>query len=366
MSRENLIAILDNTVDSIITIDEKGAILAFNKASEQTFGHRKEEVLGKNINILMPEPFRSHHDTYMQNYLSTGQKKIIGIGRELLAKRKDGSTFPIRLSVSEVFTGKQLLFTGIIRDISAQKAAEESKASHIRLEGELAAKNEYISILSHELKNPLTAIYGSLSLLNKQEGFTKKAHELVTLAFRNAERLQRLIKDVLDITKFQSGKMKLDITPVSISEIIQKATTLSKPFGDLLEVTFEHTRPAVDIIILSDYNRLIEVMMNLLSNAVKFSPRKSKVIITATSLKDTLRVTVQDFGKGIPVDFQKNIFSQFSQGPNNEARAVGGTGLGLHICKLSIEHLNGKIGFTSKENEGTTFFFELPIHKEEI
>ncbi|MCX6989685.1 MAG: PAS domain-containing sensor histidine kinase [Chlamydiae bacterium] len=366
LSHENLAAILDTTVDSIITIDKNGAILAFNKAAEQVFGFKKEEVLGKNVNILMPEPFRSQHDAYMQNYLSTRQKKIIGIGREAVAKRKDGSIFPIRLAVSEFFTGKEHLFTGILRDLTAENEAEEVLTARVRLEGELAAKNEYIAILSHELKNPLAAIYGSLSLLNKQEDFTEKTHDLVNIAFRNSERLQRIINDVLDITKFQYGKVQLDITPISILELIQEAIELSKPFGALLEVTFEYTRPSVDMTILSDYNRLIEVMMNLLSNAVKFSPQKSKVIITATALEDTVRVAVQDFGKGIPADFQKNIFSQFSQSPTNGARAVGGTGLGLHICKLIIEQLNGKISFISKENEGTTFFFELPIYKGEI
>ena len=364
LSLENLALILDSTVDSVITIDGKGIILAFNKTAEQAFGYKRKEVIGNSVNILMPEPFRSQHDTYMQNYLRTGQKKVIGIGREVEAKRKDGSTFPVRLSVSEVFTGATHLFTGIIQDLSAEKEAANVLKLCKLLEGELAAKNEYISILNHELRNPLTAIYGSLSLLNRQGGFAEKTQELVNVAFHNVERLMLIINEVLDITKVQSGKIKLDLTLVSLPAIVQESINLSKPFADQLEVELDYSKPAVDIIALSDYNRLIQVMMNLLSNAIKFSPPKGRVAVTVTVLKDIVSVSVQDFGKGIPLEFHGKIFAPFSQVTVHQPRVVGGTGLGLYICKTIIDQLNGKISFTSKENEGTTFFLELPIHKE--
>ncbi len=363
LSRENLAAILDASVDSIITSNEEGIILAFNKAAEQAFGYTKEEAIGQNVHILMPEPFYSQHDTYIQNYLRTGLKKIIGLGRDVIAQRKNGSTFPMHISVSEIFTGKEHLFTGNIRDISAQRRVEEVLKSHIRMEGEIAAKNEYISILSHELRTPLTVIYGALSLLNGHESLTKKNHELVNIAFRNAERLMQIINDVLDITKIQSGKLKLDITPISLSSLVQESIDFLKSFAEQLEIQLDYVKPSVDVIVLSDYNRLIQVMMNLLSNAIKFSIRKSKVIITITPSQDSVRVAVQDFGKGIPASFQDKIFTPFAQAPVNEARTVGGTGLGLYICKMIIDQLHGNIGFTTQENEGTTFFFVLPIHK---
>ena len=361
-SSKNLAAILETTVDTIVTINEKSIVLAFNQAAEKTFGYTKEEIIGKSVTLLMPEPFHSQHDSYVQNYIKTGIKKIIGIGREAIGKRKDGSVFPIFISVSEVFTESERLFTAIIQDLTEEKQSEEIVKSNIRLEGEIAAKNEYISILGHELRTPLTAIYGSLSLLNKQSDLLEKVHELVSIAFRNTERLLHVINEVLDVTKIQSGRIKIELAPISISPLIEEAISFSKPFAEQLDVQLVFTPPTFDITILADYDRLIQVMMNILSNAIKFSPQHAKIIITVELMESVLRVAVQDFGKGIPLTFHERIFTPFSQS-SSRARVAGGSGLGLYICKLIMEQLHGKIDYTTKENEGTTFFVEIPIYK---
>jgi len=361
LSSQNLAAILDTTVDSIITTNHNAIILAFNKAAENIFGYRKEEVIGKNVNILMTEPFRSQHDLFVQHYLRTGEKKIIGIGREVVAKRKDGSIFPIDLAVSEVKIGNDSLFTGIIRDLTVVKKTEASLDSYRNRENEIASQSEYISILSHELRTPVTAISASLSLLNGDKSISGKTHDLINIAFRNAERLAHIIDAVLDITKIQSGTAPLDLSSFSVMTLLKEAISLSKPLAALVKVELippPDTTP--DVTIRSDYNKLIQVLTNLLTNAIKFSPLEGKILVSTGTKEGRLRISIQDFGKGIPAASQDKLFRPFSQTSRGDHIKTG-SGLGLYICKLLIENLKGTIGFTTKENVGSTFFFEIPL-----
>lgn len=364
-SSANLQAILDTTVDAIITISEKACILSFNKTAEKMFGYSRQEVIGENVHILMPEPFHSQHDTYIQNYLKTGQKKIIGIGRELVAKRKDGSLFPIDLAVSEICTGSQHVFTGIIRDITERKKAEEEREKNIRMEAEMIAKNEYISILVHELRTPLTAIYSSLELLIEEKEVSFKVGEYLEIANRNAERLVRIVNDVLDVAKIQAGKLKVELGSASLMEIVNEAIVCSKPIADKTGIQLVVLWPAQDITVFTDGSRLVQVLLNLFSNAIKFSPKKGKVTITMGNTSNQAQILVQDQGKGIPEEFYAKIFTPFSQAAISSSHSFGGTGLGLHICKNIMEQLGGEITFSSKKDEGTTFCLHVPIVEKE-
>lgn len=363
LSPQNCQAILDTTVDSIVTINEDSIILAFNKNAEKTFGYSRNEVIGKNVNILMPEPYYSQHSTYVQNYLTTGQKKIIGIGREAVAKKKDGTIFPIDLAVSEVITDSNRLFTGIIRDITIKKKEEETLKLNTKLEAELKAKNEYVSIIGHELRTQLSSIYGSLRLLLNEQNLSDKMRELVSITLRSSERLNGIVNDVLDIERIRSGKLLVPKEPIELVAAIKEAIATVQPFAKQMEVTIIEENPYSQVLIFGDYNRILRVMINFLTNAMKFSPPQGKVFITVTEEKDIVRVSVHDQGKGIPKEFHEKIFTPFFQVPDSGARIVGGIGLGLYICKNIINQLGGKIGFTSKPGEGTTFYFELPIYK---
>jgi len=362
LSPQNLQAILDTTVDSIVTINEGGIVLAFNKASERMFGYQKEEVIGNNVTLLMPEPYSSEHDAYMQDYIRTGRKKIIGIGREAVAKRKDGSVFPVDLAVGEVFIGSTRLFTGIICDITARKKSDVIEKENIYLDAELKAKGEYVSMLSHELRTPITSVCGTLELLAAEENLADKVRELITIAHRNSKRLVTLINQTLDIEKIRSGRTIFEKRPFLVDLIVQEAMIAVQEIARSLDVQLVNATPSSGVQIFSDSSRVVQVLINLIHNAVKFSPAQGVVTLSIQVMGEKLRICVQDEGRGIPEEFQKEIFSPFLQIPNNNSRIAGGTGLGLYICKTMIEQLEGSIGFTSRLGEGTTFYLEFPLY----
>ncbi|MBS3904967.1 MAG: PAS domain-containing sensor histidine kinase [Simkania sp.] len=357
----NLKAILDATIDAIITINDQKQIISFNRAAERLFGFAKEEVLGKNVNIIIPEPFHNQHDGYIDHYLKTGEKKIIGIGREVIAQTKDGSILPIDLAVSEVSLNQKRFFTGIIRDIRQKKEAEIAKQKNIRMEAEAAAKNEYISILSHELRTPLTAIQGSLGLLSAEQEFSEKTKELLSIAYRNVERLGTIVKDLLDIEKLQAGKLQLESKPIPLIPLVKEAVATFRLIANKKEIVLVDETPSIDIYVFADYTRLIQVCLNLLSNAIKFSPPGEKVAISLQALQNTVRISVEDHGPGIPESLHPKLFTPFFQIVQDNTRPEG-VGLGLYTCKKIIAQFGGQIGFTANTGSGTIFYFELPIY----
>jgi signal transduction histidine kinase len=306
----------------------------------------------------MPEPFRSLHDGYVDHYLQTGEKRIIGIGREAIGQRKDGSMFPIDLAVSEVRVNRERFFTGIVRDITQKKDAEALKAQNISMEAASQAKNEYIAVLSHELKTPLTAIRGSLGLLLAENGGAEKSRKLLSIAYRSTERLEGMLKDVLDMEKLQVGKLSMEKGPVSLGPLVKEAMVAVRAAAEAKGITLIDAIPSVQVRVFVDYNRLLQVCLNLLTNAIKFSYPEGKVTVSLEVVQDKVRVSVEDRGVGIPKEFLPKLFLPFSRANQREE----GTGLGLHICKKIIEQLDGKMGVTTPKGEGSVFYFELPVY----
>ncbi|MBE0598143.1 MAG: PAS domain S-box protein, partial [Desulfuromonadales bacterium] len=203
-SDSRLMAVLDTVVDAVITIDETGIVQSFNRAAERIFGYRAGEVVGRKVNMLMPEPYHSEHDRYLHNYLTTGIRKIIGIGREVVGRRQDGSTFPMELAVSEAWVGNRRIFTGIIRDISERRQAEEERE---RLIAELEAKNaemeRFTYTVSHDLKSPLITIRGFLGLLEKDlaAGDRQRLKEDIAHIQEAVRRMQMLLDELLTLSR---------------------------------------------------------------------------------------------------------------------------------------------------------------------
>ncbi|MDH5484510.1 MAG: PAS domain S-box protein [Gammaproteobacteria bacterium] len=348
-NRDRLSSILDNMVDGLVTIDEMGLIESFNKAAEHIFGYGSDEVTGKNISMLMPQPYAQEHDGYLANFRTTGIKKIIGIGREVEGLRKDGTTFPLDLAISEVTLGDKRIFSGIIRDITDRKKMEK-------------IKNEFISTVSHELRTPLTSIRGSLGLLNGGAvgELPEQAREMLKIASNNTERLLILINDILDIQKIESGNMAFDFKPLKLTEFLEQALIDNKAYGDQYGVSFKLTQTTEHIQVFADRSRLMQVMSNLLSNAAKFSSAGDTIEITSAIHKDSVRISVTDHGPGIPLEFQPRLFEKFSQSDSSDTRQKGGTGLGLSISKLIAEQHGGRIGFISQQGIGSCFYIDLP------
>jgi len=346
---ERMSAILNNVVDGIVTIDQRGIIETFNPAAERVFGYGADEVVGHNVKCLMPEPYHSEHDGYLKNFQNSGEAKIIGIGREVIGQRKDGSTFPMELAVGDMEVGGVKMFTGIVRDISDRKQAE-------------MMKTEFISTVSHELRTPLTSIKASLGLIRTGGlgDLPQKLKRMLEIAYSNSDRLVRLINDILDIEKIAAGKMDFHIKPLELNGLLKQAIEANRGYGDKHNVGFILSASVADAMVFADHDRLMQVLANLMSNAAKFAPQGDNVDISLSHQGPGYRVSVTDRGDGIPKEFRDKIFGKFAQADSSDTRQKGGTGLGLNITKAIVEQHGGTIGFETETGKGTTFFFDLP------
>jgi PAS domain S-box-containing protein len=354
-SKKRLEAIFDNVLDGIITINEVGIIESFNKSAENIFQYNAMEVINNNVSMLMPEPYQSYHDKYMNSFIASGKKKIIGIGREVVGLRKDGSTFPMDLAVTEMQLGDKRLFTGIMRDITERVKVERMK-------------NEFISTVSHELRTPLTSISGSLALLvgGAIGELPDTFKQLIEIAYKNCERLILLVNDILDMEKINAGKMEMQMQPLKLIPLLEQAIEGNRAYGEQFKVSYLLANASPDVMIMVDMNRMLQVLANLLSNAAKFSPIGGKVWISVKQIGMHIRVEVNDNGSGIPEQFKTRIFQKFAQADSSDTRKKGGTGLGLSITKSIIENMGGSLGFDSQPNVLTTFFFEFPVWEDGV
>jgi len=342
-------AILDTVVDGIITISNKGCIETVNPAAVKTFGYSEAEMVGQNVKMLMPNPYQDEHDGYLSHHMKTGEKKVIGIGREVEGKRKDGSIFPLELAVSEMVVNGEILFTGIVRDITERKQADKMK-------------EEFISTVSHELRTPLTSIRGSIGLLTGGMAgeFNEQAQKLLNMAHNNTERLLMLINDILDISKLESGKMDFNFATVDVEDLLTQAIESNHGYAEQHNVKFVLDMNIKGAKIHGDENRLMQVLNNLMSNAAKFAPAGDEIVIAAVRNHHQIRISVTDHGSGIPKELESKIFDKFTQADSSDTRQVGGTGLGLNITKAMVEKHNGRIAFVSELGVGTTFYIDLP------
>ncbi|MGH8237842.1 MAG: response regulator, partial [Steroidobacteraceae bacterium] len=348
-----LSSILDGVVDAIVTINESGSIESWSRSAERLFGYTAAEVLRRNVRVLMPEPHSSAHDSYIRRYLQTGENRIIGQRREVEALHKDGRRIPVDLGLSEMRIGSRRLFIGVIRDLSSRQEIEQLKTG-------------FVSTVSHELRTPLTSISGSLGLLagGIAGALPAKAARLIDIAKLNCERLVRLINDILDLERAESGRLELRLAAQRLKPIVRHAIDANRAYAQTFGASIELAADSDDASVLVDRDRLIQVLTNILSNAAKFSPRGAAVSVAIRSEADSVRVTVRDRGPGIAPEFQPRVFQRFAQADSSDSRAKGGTGLGLSIAKTIMERLGGSIGFESAAGEGATFYITLPVRQE--
>lgn len=349
-SEARMKAILNASVEGIITISERGIIESVNPAATRLFGYTAEEMVGHNVNMLTPSPHKERHDGYLKRYIDTGEARIVGIGREVEVVRKDGSTIPLALSVSNVVLDNRRIFTGMLHDLTARKEADR-------------LKNEFVSTVSHELRTPLTSLYGSLKLVlaGVTGAIPEKAKKMLTIAHNNSERLNLLINDILDIQKMEAGRMTYQFQPLDVTALVKKAVEDNRGYASRLHVHLTLLEPLPQqVFVQGDEMRLCQVLANMLSNAAKFSPSEGSVEVLVERLEGRVRFSVTDHGPGIPEAFQARVFNKFAQEDSSDTRQKGGTGLGLSIAKTLVEDHHGEIGFRTQPGEGTVFFFQLP------
>lgn len=344
-------AIVDNVIDGVITITQDGEIVTFNKACERIFGYEPGEVIGHNVNILMPEPYHREHDGYLHNYHTSGHKKIIGIGREVEGKRKDGSVFPLDLSVSEVRFKDHKFFSGLVRDITQRKRAEEE----IMRSNEELERYAYVS--SHDLQEPLRMVVNFTTMLKEEysgKQMDDQADEYMRFIVDGGSRMQTLISDLL-----QYSRIRRDRSELSDIDSQQQTKLALKNLDEAIKesgasVTFE-ALPTVR----ANAIRFTSLMQNLISNAIKYraKDRAPEIRISAGEQANDWLFTVKDNGIGIKTEYQDQVFELFKR--LHGKHEYQGTGIGLTMCQKIVESFGGRIWVESAPDQGATFNFTV-------
>ena len=375
-------AIVSKAVIPIITINEERLVQSFNPASEKMFGYTAEEIIGQNIRMLMPEPYRKNHNKYVGHYLTTGKKKVIGVGREVRGRRKNGTEFPMHLSVSEAWL-KSRLFIGMVVDLSELKQAEEELREHrdnlaqlvkkrtheLETAKEAAeaanmAKSAFLANMSHEIRTPMNSVLGFIQVTLESHALSGDIRKHLETAYSSAQNLLTIINDILDVSKLESGKFTLESTCLNIPDTVKKTLkTLDSQAREkaiALDFHFDGNLPHY---YLGDPTRLRQVILNLIGNAIKFTKTGSITITVKASeqREDFLHFSVADTGIGMTAEQVANIFNPFTQADSSTARRYGGTGLGLTITRQIIELMGGRIWVESELGKGSTFHFTAQL-----
>jgi len=365
-SSSRMRSILETVVDGIITIDERGIVQTVNPAAERIFGYPASELVGSNVKMLMPEPYHGQHDGYLERYRATSEERVIGVGREVMGRRKDGSTFPLELAVSEMRLGAERHFTGVVRDITARREAERAVvAARVEAEQANAAKGMFLATMSHEIRTPLNGLLGMLELLSLSplEGEQRESLEIARDSGRG---LVRIIDDVLDHARIEAGKLEIRPEPVSVAQLLRRVQNTYYAVASSRDLALTHkVDPRISPALLVDPLRLLQILNNLVSNALKFTA-KGRVEVRAEFLHraagvESVRICVEDTGIGIAPEAQERLFQPFEQAGVVTARLYGGTGLGLSICRRLTELMGGTIEMQSKPGAGTTMSLSLTL-----
>jgi PAS domain S-box-containing protein len=393
VSQARFAGILEIADDAIISIDKHQRITLYNQGAEKIFGYSAEEIIGQPLDVLLPISSVQVHRQHVKEFgTGTAQARRMGERRPIFGRRKDGTEFPAEASISRLDRGEEQVFTVILRDITERQKVDRMK-------------DEFISVVSHELRTPLTSIQGSLGMLASGllSADSERGRRLLQIAVDSTDRLVRLINDILDIERIESGKVQMEMKPCDVSDLIERSVNEVQGLADKAQIILSVSKRSVQI--MADGDRIIQTLTNLLSNAIKFSnpgstvwlstevvdnvpealkPQPPKLSIQNSACSSLpappsplpppsasptpsplLLFTVKDQGRGIPADKLESIFERFQQVDASDSRHHDGTGLGLTICRSIVQQHGGEIWVESTPGKGSTFYFTLPIQREE-
>ena len=361
-SEAHLRSILATVPDAMVVIDERGHILSFSAAAEKMFGFSEAEVLGENVSMLMPSPDRERHDGYLKNYMTTGDRKIIGIGRVLTARHRDGNTFPIELSVGEAFVDESQVFTGFIRDLTERQRTElrlqdlQSELAHV---GRVSEMGTLASSLAHELNQPLTAVANycesarDLLVGDPDRETMSMIREALDEAAQQAIRAGQIVRRLRDFISHGDTERRFESLPRLINEANALALVGSREHGIEVQVQLD---PRADRVFV-DRIQIQQVLINLIRNAIDAmvdSPDRSLTLRSMAGPDGLITVSIEDTGSGISEQVAAQLFEPFVTSKKS------GMGIGLSICRTIVEAHGGRIWFEPGREGGTTFYFTLP------
>jgi two-component system sensor kinase FixL len=348
-SDERLRTIIESAVDGIIVIDQKGRIESFNPAAERLFGYSQSQVLGRDVSILMPPPYREEHGEYLRRYLTTGRAKIIGLGREVTGLRRDGTVFPIHLSVGEVRIGDERRFTGILHDLTGRVRLEEQ----LRERAALAKVGEMAAVIAHEVKNPLAGIRGAMQIIGGRLPPDSRESSVLSDIVKRIDALDGLMKDLLLFARPpQPRRAAVDVVPLvtMTADLLRQDPSLKD-----LRVDVRGSAPPV----VADGELLKIVFYNLLVNSAHAMQGRGRIDVSVATIDGSCQIAFTDSGPGIPQEIRGRIFTAFF---TTKSR---GTGLGLPTAKRIVEAHQGEIEVECPQTGGTRVTVRLPAHAAE-
>jgi PAS domain S-box-containing protein len=381
---KRLSLLLESLPDAIFEVDAGGRIVLANTEAERMFGRSREELLGLQVEALIPERFRRNHVSHRDRYGGHPVRRPMGAGLDLFAVRKDGSEFAVDINLSPlegVEAGRVLC---VIRDVTPRRTAEDKiKVLNQNLErrsSELASanaelsqqnreveranrlKSEFLASMSHELRTPLNTILGFSELLSEERAgiLSDKQKRFVTHIQRDANHLLELINDILDLSKIEAGRLELRLEPFAMAVAVAEVLSSIRPLAAAKNIAVE-SDVDTSLMLQADRLRFKEILYNLLSNAIKFTPAGGRIWIESAVEHGSVRFVVGDNGIGIAAQDQREIFESFRQASATTKGVREGTGLGLAITKRLVEHHGGRIWVESEPGKGSRFFFTLPV-----
>ncbi|WP_126718522.1 ATP-binding protein [Sphingomonas ginkgonis] len=341
-------AIFENASDAMMLLDHRGDIETVNVAAEQLFGHPRTEIIGRSNRFLFAQPPREEDSLAYLDRLAREDARTAAT-QNFAGRRANGSFVEVEVVTTPVRLNDGLHFLAVARDSTERRKVER-------------LKSEFVATVSHELRTPLTSIAGSLGLLSggAAGALPDKAARLIGIAHSNSQRLVRLINDILDIEKMESGKVVFEPQLLPVAALLAQAVQANLGFADQHGVGLLLAEVADNESMIADPDRMMQVLTNLLSNAIKYSPKNGTVRITSHREGVRQRISISDEGPGIPDEFRTRIFGKFAQADSTDTRLIGGTGLGLAIVKEIVERSGGLVSFDSTPGQGTTFHIDLP------
>ena len=382
IKEEETRSVVEHMVDCVITTDRIGLILSANPVVEKLFGYTPEEIIGKNVSLLVPEPDRSKHIQYMERYCQTGKGQQyvgrphikgthgIGLGREVEAVHKNGDLIAVYLAVSEYFVGEERHFTGVMRDIREHvRIMKDLKQARNDAEAANRAKSSFLAAMSHEIRTPMNGVIGMIDVL-RQTSLSGYQMEMANLIRDSAYALLAIIEDILDFSKIEAGKLEIEKIPMPLANVVENACGMLAHLAQSKNVELTlFIDPAIPENVLGDPLRIRQVLVNIINNAIKFSSKQEKPgkvtvrVLLTESEPDQIVVTFQvtDNGIGMNKETLEKLFKSFSQGDPSTTRRFGGTGLGLAISHHLAELMDAEITVQSQPAQGSTFVIQMPF-----